>query len=329
MTDYSAIHYLQKKIRKAAAALPQDFKDIPELERYRENTRRALMRMLPVIQPASLGPDIVTATMPLGEDLSISAVDVCVDEDLYTSIHIYRPMYVVGRLPCVLILPGYGQMKNYTDVADAGIAFAKAGFMAAAIDYPATGESASRPDAVTDINNVTTLAYMLGMSDVGLRVSYNFAALRYLKSRGDVDPGRIGMTGLCQGGIILWHTAALTDGFAALAPVCGVTTLEAEACEYVNRQGGWSGASPFVYDILSVADVGQMYAMCAPIPLFVQNNITDIHWPYSGLQKVKDIAGKAYALYGAGDKISFRIEHNTHAFTGFCDNLVSFFQKTL
>jgi len=329
MHKYSTIHYLQNKIKRAAAALPQEFADIPSLERYRLETRRALADMLPVIKPSKNGDNKIVASLPLGDDLLFEAADVCVDEDYYVCVHAYRPVNKAGKLPCVMICPGFSSYKNKQDYVDTAIAFAKAGYVAVVMEYTGTGESASRPDYETDINNVATLAMMLGMSDIGLRVAHNTAALDYLKARDDVDIGRIGITGLCQGGIVLWYTAALCDDFAAVAPVCGVTTLEAEACEYVNRQGGWTGASPFVHNILKVADVGQLLAMLAPRPLLVQNNITDIHWPMSGLQKAMDVTKKAYALYNAEDSAEFLLQHAEHKFYGFIPKLVAWFDAVL
>ncbi|NQT18135.1 MAG: hypothetical protein HQ592_00410, partial [Planctomycetes bacterium] len=108
------------------------------------------------------------------------------------------------------------------------------------------------------------------------------------------------------------------------------TTYEAIVTEYMNRQGGWSGISPYVFDHLEVADVQHVVAAAAPRPLFVQNNIIDIHWPYSGFEKVKQLTTAIYRLYGAENRCRFRIEHGPHAYAEpFVSNLVQWFKEVL
>jgi dienelactone hydrolase len=199
-----------------------------------------------------------------------------------------------------------------------------------AMEYDATGERADRPDFETGINNVTSLGQLLGINNVGFRVMSNLAALRYLKSREDVDPNRIGITGLCQGAIVTWFTSALCEEFKAVAPLCGATTYEAIALEYANRQGGWSGTSPYVFKMLEFADFQHIAAVIAPRPLFVQNNLIDIHWPLSGYEKVKQMAAQVYALYGAEDKCRFSLENGPHAFAEpFLSNIADWFSEAL
>lgn len=165
---------------------------------------------------------------------------------------------------------------------------------------------------------------------MGLRVMANLSVPRYLKSLDYVDDERIGITGICQGSIIVWFTAALSEEFSAIAPLCGTSSYEAETLEYVNRQGGWTGISPFVFNLLKYADVQHLYGCFAPRPLFVQSNIIDTHWPLSGLQKVKTMGENIYSLHGASDKYRFLLEHEPHAFSGtFITNLTQWFKEVL
>jgi hypothetical protein len=235
-----------------------------------------------------------------------------------------------GPLPLVLVCPGYLQPKNAGDIADACMALARSGVAALAMEYPGVGECAGRPDGVTDLDNVCALSMMLGLPEAAIRVWHNLAALAYLKTRGDVDPERIGITGLCQGAITLWYTASVSDDFKAFAPVCGTTSLRAEAVEYARRQGGWSGVSPFIPGMLDYADVPQLYACFAPRPLLVMNNLIDIHWPLSGFGAVEALAKGAYTLYGEPGRCHFLLEHEPHAYHGrYIDHLTRFFGEVL
>jgi dienelactone hydrolase len=327
---YSTVKYLQRRIARACEKLPTRFEGVDQWEKYKRELVREIRKRLPVWEPEIIQDDRKVSCIQLGEGLVHETIDVNVDGGYYTPVHIYRMEALRNRVPAILVCPGYAHFKNSEDIIGLCIALAKKGFVAAAVEYGGLGECADRPDVVTSIDNVTALAFILGISDIGLRVMHNLSTLRYLKQRSDVDVDRIGITGLCQGSIVLWYTAAICDEFHAIAPVCGTTTLEAEALEYVNRQGGWSGASPFLYDHLAIGDIQHIFGCFAPRPLYVQNNIMDIHWPMSGLQKIKEMTENIYGLYGAAEQQKFRLEHEKHAFTGvFADNLVNWFSKVL
>jgi dienelactone hydrolase len=62
-----------------------------------------------------------------------------------------------------------------------------------------------------------------GFQGMGVQVFDTFRALDYLLTRRDVDPGHIGLAGLCQGSEQTWLAAALEDRFQIAVPVCGTT----------------------------------------------------------------------------------------------------------
>jgi len=327
VTRYSALHYLQQKVAARCAELSASFATIEQWQQFRAGLAEALRQRLPIWE-LSEGPSPCRASAPLGQELILEAIDVHFDEGFYIPVHFYRPQQVAQAGPAVVICPGYGQSKNEEDIVQMGMALARAGISALVVEYDATGERADRPDFETDRNNVTALGHLLGITNVGLQVMTNLAALRYLRQRPEVDSERIGITGLCQGAITTWFTAAVCADFAAVAPVCGATTYEAIALEYCNRQGGWSGASPYVFDLLSVADVQHVVAATAPRPLLVQNNMIDVHWPLSGFEKVKEFTEQIYGLYGTSDRCRFQLEDAPHAYAEpFVSNLVEWFGR--
>lgn len=327
---YSATAYLQERIALKCAALPRSWASLEDWRRYRESLVIALRRLLPVWDVGEPGADRVVARLDLGGEIALEAVDVALERGFAAPVHIYRRRLSRDRAPAVIVCPGYAQPKNEAELATFCMRLAERGFVAVAVEYDGTGERADRPDPATDIANVSALAELAGLTDVGLRVMTNLAVLRHLEGRADVDPERIGITGLCQGAIVTWYTAAVCDRLAAVAPLCGATTYEAIALEYVNRQGGWSGASPYVHGLLEVADVQHLLACSAPRPLYVQNNIVDMHWPLSGFETVRRLVSHVYELHGAGPKAVFRIEHGPHAFAEpFRSLLVDWFGRVL
>lgn len=230
----------------------------------------------------------------------------------------------------VLVCPGYWQPKYADCIIDMCMALAREDIVALTLDYPGVGEAADRPDIQTNTNNINAAANLIGINDIGLRVMSNFAVLRYIKSLDYTNSNKIGITGLCQGSLILWYTAALSEDFTAIAPLCGTTTYEAEVLEYKNRQGGWTGISSFVFGLLKHADVQHLYGCFAPRHLYVQNNIIDRHWPHWGFEKVKSFVEHIYGLYNASDNYSFHLEHEQHAYIGvFITNLTDWFKQVL
>lgn len=330
LARYSALRHMQKRLAARCAELPNRFADLEQWQDFRTKLIAGLRERLPVWDLGEGQPSCITARADLGEALRLEAVDVDLEDGFCIPAHVYRLKDRPGKLPAIVVCPGYGQAKNRQDVIDICMALAQAGMLAVAVEYDGTGERADRPDHATDINNVSAVAQLLGITNVGLRVMTNLAALRYLKTRADVAAERIGITGLCQGSIITWFTAAVCEDFAAIAPLCGATTYEAIALEYCNRQGGWSGISPYVYDMLSIGDVQHVIAASAPRPLLVQNNLIDVHWPLAGFEKVKQLTQHVYELHGAADACTLRIEHGPHAFAQpFLSNIVDWFADVL
>lgn len=327
---YSALRHLQKKVTEKCSQLPSEFSSLEAWESFRVQLIQGLKEKLPLWDTGTPRESVRTAELDLGQDLVLEAVDVHFEDEFYIPVHVYRKKDQAGRRPAVLVCPGYGFSKIAQDTADMCIALAKAGFVALAMEYDGTGERAERPDFETAINNVTAAAAMLGITNVGLRVMNNLAAVKYLKTRDEVDPARLGITGLCQGAVATWFTTAVCEELAAAAPLCGATTYEAIILEYCNRQGGWSGISPYVYGLFNLADVQHVVAAIAPRPLLVQNNIIDIHWPYSGFEKVSRFTQNIYGLYGKSDRCTFRIENGPHAFAEpFVTGITEWFVKVL
>ncbi len=326
---YSSAEYMRRRVAEICCRLPQNFDTLTQWQQYKSRLITQLPKMLPLIKTERLQPDTVVASITI-DGGCLQEVEICVDDGYFIRVHLYLPTCNGGKLPAVIVCPGYMQEKRAVDIARMSIALMNKGIAAMAMEYTGTGFCGERPDSVTDIDNVAALCALAGSNDVGLRVSHNMAALRYLKTLRNIDPKRIGITGLCQGSIALWYTAALCEDLAAIAPLCGTTTYEAIAAEYTRTQGGWSGISPYVYNLLSLCDVQHLYGCFAPRPLFVQNNIIDRHWPYSGFGKVQSFTEQIYGLYNAAENCRFSVSHEEHAYTPFfADSIAEWFTGVL
>jgi dipeptidyl aminopeptidase/acylaminoacyl peptidase len=82
---------------------------------------------------------------------------------------------------------------------------------------------------------------LVGVAQQGIAEYETQCALRYLLSRSDVDPKRIGITGASGGGYNTWITAALDDRIAAAVPVVGTSEFYEQI--QVTRALDWYRAS--------------------------------------------------------------------------------------
>ncbi|MBN2558936.1 MAG: hypothetical protein JXB33_09310 [Clostridia bacterium] len=329
MNKYSLHRYLQAKVLQQCALLPVHFSGTGEWQEYKKGLRSWLEENLPVIRNPHTGSGISTGIFMISDSVSLETADVQVDENLTVPVYIYRPSAPVPS-PAVMICPGFATPANTGFYVSFAISLAEAGITAAVMEYGGTGLCADRPVCETNVNNIASAAHLLGMNEAGFRVSYNISVFEYLRKDPGIIKDKIGITGLCQGAIAAMYTIAAEDGFASFAPLCGVSTYEAEVTDYAGRQGGWTGISPFVFNVLKHGDFMHFLAAFAPKPMLALNNIIDIHWPLQGFGKTRKFVSHIYDLYGAGDECTFLLSHSPHSYEG--ENataLVDFFIRTL
>lgn len=105
---------------------------------------------------------------------------------------VYRPRHAAGKLPAIAVCGPFGAVKEQASGLYAQTMAAR-GFLAVAFDPSYTGESSGTPRYVAspDINTEDFCA-----------------AVDYLATRGDVDPERIGIIGICGWGGLAINAAA-------------------------------------------------------------------------------------------------------------------------
>lgn len=232
--------------------------------------------------------------------------------------------------PIVLICPGFGQRRNEKDIEEMVLSLLNSNIACIVPDYDSVGDRSDIDNVMQNTEMFTTCMSLLGYSNLGIRVTTNFACLKYIKQRNRFDISKTGITGLCQGAIVTWFTTAVCDEFKSTAPLCGATDYYAIGLEYCSTLGGWSGSSPYMNGILEHADIPAVISLAAPRPLLVQNNIIDRHWPYSGFARCKDFTQNIYELYNSKNAVRFQIENCPHAYSGnFISNIREWFVNTL
>jgi dienelactone hydrolase len=242
-----------------------------------------------------------------------------------------------GPRAAIIALHGTGERKE--SMLPLLRALADRGFLAVAIDGRYHGEREKNPSDYTD---AILRAYRTGRGHPFLYDTV-WDAMRlvdYLATRSDVDPARIGMLGISNGGMETYLTAAADPRIAAAVPVIAVQSfrwaLEHDAWQprvgtiqpaiegAAADAGQGSVDAPFVgkfYDrvvpgIYGDFDGPMMLPLIAPRPLLVINGDQDPLTPLAGVQESAAAAERAYRLAHAQERFELFVQPDTgHAFT--------------
>ncbi len=150
----------------------------------------------------------------------------------------------------------------------------------------------------------------------------------YLTRRPDVDPQRIGCTGMSFGGITTFYTTAIDPRFAVAAPLCGGVGSLRQMLE--TGDTGYHGHYWWVPRLLLYFDQGDLVASQAPRPYFIAAPTEDIGMPKEGVQELLDKARPAYARAGAPENLVAYRPAGEHALTlEMFEELVKFFDRHL
>ena len=206
-----------------------------------------------------------------------------------------------------------------------GEQMAKAGFLTIAPDLRVFGERSDGLDPFPgrDRCNVNFIkGVIMGVYTLTLNIWDMRCCVDYLETRPEVDPGRIGMMGLSQGGTMTTFTAAVERRIKA-ADIMGYVN---PWYEFGIRRGNHCG-SQIVPDVYKYFDTHDIAGLISPRPLLLEMGIYDNCFYIQDLLKGYEGVKKIYEAAGAGDKLYADIFPGSHAFAG--NKAFEFFMKHL
>ena len=218
-------------------------------------------------------------------------------------VHLYLPEKVDVPAPAILFYVGHWwpDSKTHPDFQAFCINMARLGFVVLSWDPFGQGE---RGVSSRDHRRVESL--LVGVSQQGIAEYETQCALRYLLSRADVDPKRIGITGASGGGYNTWITAALDDRITVAVPVVGTSEFYEQI--QVTRALDWYRASEhchFVPGLIRYANNHELLAMTSPKPVMIIAASQDQSFPIAGVRRVFEYGSHLYRASSAPDKIGF------------------------
>ncbi len=216
-----------------------------------------------------------------------------------------------------------------------GIALAEAGFVVLAIDAygfcerERLGPGGESESGASTEHSLFKHFLWQGRTLWGMMVHDDLTALAYLRSRQEVDAGRIGVAGMSLGGSRSTWVAALDESVKAVVPISQMTRYRDFA-----DSGYYRGHAIYFYVpgmLASPYDMEHLVALTAPRHQLILTGDLDPLSPISGIHKVMDYAGEVYRQADAGDKLELVLyEGVAHAYLpGMVEATLDFFRRTL
>jgi len=232
---------------------------------------------------------------------------------LYVTANVYRPAKAPAGLqqPAILYVCGHsgrGRNGNKTAFQSHGMWFARHGYVCLIVDTLQLGEIAGIHHGTYREGRWWWLSR--GYTPAGVECWNAIRGIDYLVSRPDVDPERIGVTGISGGGAATFWVAAADERVKVAVPVSGMADL----LSYVpNRVINGHCDCMFLYNTYQWPWT-RIAALVAPRPLLFVNSDQDSIFPMDANERVINRLERLYSLFGAGDRLDSVVSVGGHAY---------------
>ena len=296
-------------------AKPLDGRDGPKpVESFRDAYRGEYLDMLGLDPLPDRSPLEASVTGTLEEDgYVVEKLHYQSLPGLYVTASLYRPADVPpGRLlPGILYVCGHADMKrdgNKAAYQANGIWLARHGYVCLMVDTLQRGE-------VAGVHHGTYREgrwwwHSRGYTSAGVECWNGIRGLDYLASRPDVDPDRLGVTGISGGGAVTIWIAAADDRVRVAVPISGMSDLPSYVggrvvnghcdCMFLYNTHEWPWA--------------RIAALVAPRPLLFVNSDRDRIFPMDGNERVIARLERFFGQFGAGDRVDALVSVGGHAY---------------
>lgn len=189
------------------------------------------------------------------------------------------------------------------------VEFAKRGYVVLAIDAPCFGERNGQGPGSNEkhgAGELTASKYHLwhGRTLWGMLLRDDLMALEYLVTRPEIDPARIGVTGISMGATRSWWLMALDERLrAGVAVACLTRYQDLLEAQMLKAHGIYY----YVPGMLQHFDTEAVVSLLAPRAALFLTGDQDSGSPVAGIRRIEEIVRRVYALEGAPDRFQSRI----------------------
>jgi hypothetical protein len=246
---------------------------------------------------------------------------------LYVTANLYVPNPCPAKVPAIMYQCGHSNMKrdgNKTAYQDHGIWFATHGYVCLITDTHELGEVNTTHHGT--YNHQRWWWHSAGFTPAGVECWNAVRGIDYLVSRPEVDPDRIGATGISGGGAATGWISAADDRVKASAPVSGMADLT----WYVGEDGVNGHCDcMFLYNNYRW-NWTTIAGLVCPRPLLFVNSDDDRIFPMSANDRVVNRLERLYSKFGVSDKVDAMVSVGGHAYrTDLRRAVFEFFNRTL
>jgi dienelactone hydrolase len=314
-----AIHrYLAAEAKRLSERFMDGAKSKAEWEAKRPKLKEQFLDMLglwPLPEKTPLKAT-VTGTLERG-DVTIEKLHFQSKPGLYVTGNLYKPKASLPRkrgepspkLPAILYVCGHsgrGRDGNKTAFQDHGMWFASNGYVCLVVDTLQLGEVAGKHHGTYNLNRFWWQDR--GYTPAGVECWNGIRGIDYLISRPDVDPERIGVTGISGGGATTVWVAAADDRVKVAVPVSGMSDLES----YVSNKV-INGHCDCMFFINTYQwEWTTALALHAPKPLLFANSDNDTIFPMDGNRRIIERLRKCYDLLGKKENVDEYVSKGGH-----------------
>lgn len=238
----------------------------------------------------------------------------------YVTALAYVPKQHAAPYPGLLFPLGHSRNgKAYDSYQRTPAGFAEKGYLVLAYDPLGQGERWQYWDPVKkdspftastrEHSNVGAQCLLLGINLAQYMIWDSIRALDYLLSREDVDPARIGCTGVSGGGTNTAYYVPFDDRVTAAMPTCYIAGFPA-----LLDSVGPQDAEQNLFGQLAVGlDHEDYLSLVAPRPLCV-GAATGDYFPLAGARDCAESAKRVYAVLDVPDHLALAVAEQNHGY---------------
>jgi len=328
---FSMVEYFKRLAEKHVPQLSFRGETKDDWEEWHQKAHARLLRLLGKFpKPVDLAPDVVYSV----EEDGLVRERVILDTEEHMSVPciVLKPLGMKsdGTNAAILCSHGHGaygkdavwgdrqsqdliqniELHNY----NYGEQMARRGFLTIMPDLRVFGERSDGGDPYPgrDRCNVHFIRGMiLGVYTLTLNIFDMTRVIDYLQTRPEVNPERIGMMGLSQGGTMTSFTTAVEPRIKAADVVGYMGTWAEFGIGYANFCG-----SQIVPDIFRYLDVPDVVGLASPRPLLIEMGARDECFPIDEMAPAAERVRRIYEAAGAAENLHMDVHPGRHAFSG-------------
>ena len=303
--------------------------------RRQEDVRQTLMEIVgPLPEKTPLNPKVVGVIDK--EDYRVEKIIYESMPNLFVTACLFIPDDLQGKTPAILNPIGHSQAAFRRPLYQQVILnLVNKGFIVLTYDPIGQGERLQYFDpekgesriggSTSEHSYVGAQCFISGSSLARYWVWDGIRAMDYLLTRSEVDPQRIGITGLSGGGTATSYIAAFDDRIWAAAPAGYITSFK-RLLELIGPQ---DAEQNFYHGIASGIDHADLLEVRAPKPAMLIATTRDF-FSIQGARETYQEVKKSYQAKGFEDNFEMAEDDYTHGYTQKTrEAIYAFFQKHL